>query len=261
MNNEFEEDLPRGVALSWGLVKPTQRGPKREMSLKQIVDSAIAVADKDGLSAVSMNRVAASLGFTTMSLYRYVPSKDDLVLLMQDAVCDISIPAEDSAHWRENMINFVRTIMRCFLDHPWLCDIPASGIPITPNNLRIVDWALRIMHELPLNHHEKISFVVLLTSYARVYGLFQRDMNRAIQTGVNTGPVRGLDYSAALNKLVTAERFPYLRPVILAGAYSADNDNEDETPYGFEFDFGLARILDGIQTYVTSNRASDPDLS
>ena len=82
MNSKFEGILPRGVALSWGLDKKPKRGPKRELSLKQIVDTAIVIADKDGLSAVSMNRVAASFGFTTMSLYRYVPSKDDLVLLM-----------------------------------------------------------------------------------------------------------------------------------------------------------------------------------
>ncbi len=92
----------------------SQRGPKREMSLKQIVDSAIAIADKEGLSAVSMNKVAASLGFTTMALYRYVPSKEDLILLMQDAVLDISIPEENSAHWRENMTAVVLAIMRCF---------------------------------------------------------------------------------------------------------------------------------------------------
>ncbi|NOU70976.1 TetR family transcriptional regulator [Paenibacillus sp. LMG 31458] len=255
MDNEFEGGLPRGVALSWGLVKPPQRGPKREMSLKQIVDSAIAIADKDGLSAVSMNRVAASLGFTTMSIYRYVPSKDDLVLLMQDAVCDIFISAEsESAHWRENMFNFVRTLVRCYLDHPWLCDIPVSGIPMTPNNLRIVDWALQIMNELPLNHQEKISIVVLLTNQARVYGFFKRDIDRAIRTGVNTGSVPGVDYSATLKQLVTAERFPYLQPVVQAGGYSAEeeSENDNEKFYGNEFDFGLERILDGIEHYVIS---------
>ncbi|GMX65353.1 TetR/AcrR family transcriptional regulator [Paenibacillus elgii] len=253
-NNKFAEGLPPGVALSWGLVKPTQRGPKREMSLKQIVDSALAIADKDGLSAVSMNKVATSLGFTTMALYRYVPSKEDLVLLMQDAVFDISIPEENSAHWRENMRTFVLAIMRCFQDHPWLCDIPASGIPITPNNLRIVDWALRMMSDLPLDHREKISIVVMLTSHARVHSFFQRDMDRAVQTGVNSGPVPGVSYKAALEHLVTSERFPYLSPVVLAGAYSPENDYKDGHAYGFEFDFGLARILDGIEHYVNSKR-------
>ncbi|WP_426453203.1 TetR/AcrR family transcriptional regulator [Paenibacillus sp. S-38] len=260
MDNKYEEALPRGVALSWGLVKSTQRGPKRVMSLKQIVGAAAAIADKEGLAAVSMNKVAASLGFTTMALYRYVPSKEDLILLMQDAAFEISLPEEISADWRENMSIFVMAIMRCYQDHPWLCDIPASGIPITPNNLRFVDWALGIMQHLPLDHQEMISIVVMLTSHARIYSFFGRDMDRAVRTGVNSGPVPGVSYTAALEQLVTSERFPYLRPVFLAGAYSPDEDGiKDEHPYGFEFDFALARILDGIEHYITAKRMQEQE--
>jgi hypothetical protein len=108
------------------------------------------------------------------------------------------------------------------------------------------------MKDLPLEHREKISIVVLLTSYARIYSLLRRDMERAAQTGANSGPVSGLDYGAALEHLVTQERFPYLRPLILAGAYSAEEDGGDAHPYGFEFDFGLARVLDGIGQYVAA---------
>jgi hypothetical protein len=88
------------------------------------------------------------------------------------------------------------------------------------------------MKDLPLEHREKISIVVLLTSYARIYSLLRRDMERAAQTGANSGPVSGLDYGAALEHLVTQERFPYLRPLILAGAYSAEKDGGDAHPYG-----------------------------
>ena len=149
------------------------------------------------------------------------------------------------------MLNFVRTIIRSYIDHPWLCDIQVSGIPIMPNHLSIVDWALRIMRELPLNPNEKMSIVVLLTNHARVYGMLHRDLERAIQTGENEGPVPGVDYSEAVKQLVTPERFPYLHPVVLAGAYSAENDKEDDISYGYEFDFGLERIIDGIQHYIT----------
>ncbi|WMT39475.1 TetR/AcrR family transcriptional regulator [Paenibacillus sp. D2_2] len=92
MDKDKLGSLPLGVALSWGLVEPPKRGPKREMSIEKIVKAAITIADEEGLSAVSMNRIATTLGFTTMSLYRYVPGKDDLLLLMMDAACDINIP-------------------------------------------------------------------------------------------------------------------------------------------------------------------------
>lgn len=261
MNNKFEEVLPRGVALSWGLVKSSQRGPKREMSLTQIVNAAIDIADKDGLHAVSMNKVASSLGFTTMALYRYVPSKEDLLLLMQDAAFDISIPEEISPNWRENMLAFVFALMRCYQDHPWLCDISTSGIPITPNHLHVVDWALGIMSHLTLENKEKISILIMLTSHVRIYSLYQRDMDRAVQTGINSGPVPGVNYNDALEHLVTPTRFPYLRPIILSGDYSPEDDNKGDHSYGFEFDFALERILDGIEQYITLKMKPKSDLS
>jgi AcrR family transcriptional regulator len=77
-------ELPRGIALAWGIAADPQRGPKRELSVEKIVDAAIEIADADGLGAVSMSSVANRLGYTTMSLYRYVSAKDDLIVLMND---------------------------------------------------------------------------------------------------------------------------------------------------------------------------------
>src|SRR4051812_50222549 len=83
-NDGGELELPRGVALAWGIAASPQRGPKREMSVESIVDAAVELADAEGLGAVSMAAVAARLGYTPMSLYRYVTAKDDLILLMQE---------------------------------------------------------------------------------------------------------------------------------------------------------------------------------
>lgn len=257
MDQEVMSSLPRGVALSWGLVKESKRGPKREMSIKKIVDASIAIADKDGLSAVSMSRVATSLGFTGMSLYRYIPSKDDLLLLMQDAVCDIPIPPEEQdIDWRESMRLYVRATINVFLDHPWYGDIPISGVPVTPNNLQIVDWALRPMREFPLNDYEKISIILLISSYARSCGIIQRDINQAMRAGVSPAAVSGRDYSAALGRLVTPERFPNLYPVLKSGAYT--EESESENPIGNDFDFGLERILDGIEHYLAPRMPVNP---
>jgi AcrR family transcriptional regulator len=249
LDHEMETKLPRGVALSWGLVKQPQRGPKREMSIKQIVDAAVSIADKEGLSAVSMNRVAASLGFTTMSLYRYIPSKDDLLLLMQEAVSHIDLP-KNAEHWRESLRKFVRMVMPVYREHPWFGDIPISGVPSTPNNLRMVDWVLGAMAGLRLNDSEKMSIILLLSSYARATGMLARDIERAIRSGTSPGAFSGTDYSDALKQLVTTERFPNLYPVLMSGAYTGENE-EDHTVEN-DFDFGLERILDGIEHYLNS---------
>ncbi|MCJ8012937.1 TetR/AcrR family transcriptional regulator [Paenibacillus sp. KQZ6P-2] len=255
MENENEDNLPLGIALSWGLVKPPQRGPKREMSIEKIVKAAMEIADQEGLAAVSMSRVASSLGFTTMSLYRYIPSKDDLLLLMMDAACDMGgIPNEDGQdlNWREKMRIYFRASVDIMREHPWFTDIPISGVPVTPKNLEIVDLGLWTTRDLPLNDYEKMSIVLLLSSYARSCGILMKDMDLAIKAGKSPSTFSGIDYSSALKKLVTPERYPHLHPILMSGAYT--DEIEGGNPVGDDFEFGLERILDGIEHYVTSKK-------
>ncbi|GIO52734.1 TetR family transcriptional regulator [Paenibacillus rhizosphaerae] len=246
---EAAKMLPAGAALSWGLVKPPQRGPKREMSIDQIVSKAIEIADQDGLAAVSMNRIASALGFTAMSLYRYIPSKDDLLILMQDAACDIPLTPERPPHeWRESMREYVLGTVAIFRKHPWYGDIPILGIPITPNNLRIVDWALRPLRDMPLDDFEKMSIVLLLSGYARHCGMLQRDIDRAVQAGSSEEEFSGINYSVALQTLVKPEQYPNLYPIVMSGVYSGEN--EAENTVGDDLEFGLERLLDGIEQYL-----------
>jgi AcrR family transcriptional regulator len=256
MPEPVEESLPRGVALTWGVAERPQRGPKRELSIERIVEAAIALADGEDLAAVSMGRVAASLGFTTMSLYRYVTSKDDLLLLMQDAASVVPIPPDgDEIDWRRGLHDWVTTNLAVYAEHPWILDIPIDGPPITPNNLLLVDWGLRSMRELPLLPEEKMSIIMLLSGFARSFGMIERDLKRAGARGESD--VSGGAYSAALRELVTAERFPYLHPLVMAGGY-VDESGAALPTEGFVADdatFGLERILDGIQHYLELDAA------
>lgn len=254
MSEEVEEALPRAVALSWGVAERPQRGPKRELSIERIVDTAIAIADQEGLPAVSMSRIAAELGFTTMSLYRYVTSKDDVLALMQDAVCDIVIPAEDDrgTDWRAGLRRWSMASIEVIQAHPWFPDIPISGIPLMPNNLAVLDWGLREMRDLPLTDAEKMSTALLLSSYARAVGVVERDVRRSRENGA-TPPQNGEAFTAALAELVTPERFPDLAPLVGSGAYT-DGDEDDQD----DFAFGLERILDGVERYVAARSAGEP---
>ncbi|MFF2273261.1 TetR/AcrR family transcriptional regulator [Agromyces sp. NPDC058136] len=252
MSDELRADpeLPRAVALAWGVAAHPQRGPKRELSIERIVDAAIEIADAEGLGAVSMSRVAASLGFTTMSLYRYVTSKDDLILLMQEGAVEPPVP-DDAVErgWRDGVTAWVHAMRAAYREHPWLVDIPISGAPITPNSLLIVDWFLREVRDLPLNDGEKMSTLLLLTSYARATSAQERDLGAAAAAASDPGEVTGQSAFAALAELVTPERFPYLSPLLLGGGYvappGADYDDGDD-----DFAFGLHRILDGVERHV-----------
>jgi AcrR family transcriptional regulator len=245
-----DPELPRGVALAWGVATHPQRGPKRELSIERIVEAAIEIADAEGIAAVSMSRVAASLGFTTMSLYRYVTSKDDLILLMQESAGEVAVPdAARERTWREGVTAWVHAIRQAYREHPWLVDIPISGAPITPNSLMIVDWFLREVRSMPLSDGEKMSTLLLLTSYATATSAQERDLNAAAAAAADPAEVTGERFFAALSELVTPERFPDLAPLFASGGYVGD-PAEAAAEIGDDFAFGLQRILDGIEYHV-----------
>ncbi|GAB3612314.1 TetR/AcrR family transcriptional regulator C-terminal domain-containing protein [Humibacter ginsengisoli] len=238
--------LPHAVALSWGVAERPQRGPKRELSIERIVDAAIEIADAEGLGAVSMARVASALGFTTMSLYRYVTSKDDLLLLMQDAVADIELPEPPEDDWRAGLRQWTYANLEAFTRHPWYSRIPVSGTPMTPNVMRLIDTALRALRSAPLRDEEKMACVLLLASYVRGVGDVQSDI---ATSGATPEEVSGAPFAAALAQLVTPDRFPDLAPLIAGGAYT--NTEFDD------FAFGIERMLDGVQRYIEQGGSAE----
>jgi AcrR family transcriptional regulator len=235
----LEDDaLPRAIALAWGVAANPQRGPKRELNIERIVEASVAIADEHGLGAVSMSSVATALGFTTMSLYRYVSAKDDLVLLMQEA--GIGLPPlsiTDADNWREGLTLWYRSVLEAYSAHPWVLDIPIAGEPNTPNNLAWLDAGLGVLNGSPLDPQARVSAVLLLSGHSRWEAQIARGVG-ATTAETATGSLP----DAVLASLITAEQFPFLRPAIEAGALSAE---------GNPFEFGLSRILDGLDQHMT----------
>ena len=120
-----------------GLGNPSprrDRGPRPGLSLPQIVAaSAMAIASSDDLAAVSMSRVAAELGVATMSLYRYVAAKDELLTLMMDAAFYRAFPEAADA-WRAlaaaaGAVPALRRNLAALRQHPWVVRIPVWRTP------------------------------------------------------------------------------------------------------------------------------------
>jgi AcrR family transcriptional regulator len=245
-------ELPHGLALAWGVAASPNRGPRRELSIERIVDAAIELADADGLEGVSMAKVAARLGYTTMSLYRYVTSKDDLLLLMQEQVLDVEAPpAHEPPDWRAELREWVLFMQAVLGAHPWYLDIPVQGAPLTPNNLRIVDSGLRALRTTPLDQEEMISVILLGSNHAQSAAKLERDLARAVAAAGGHDEVLGGAYESVLRDLVDAERFPYLRPLVETGAYVGEGVIDDAA-------FGLERLLDGVAAYVEARAAGRP---
>lgn len=243
-----EPDLPRGVALAWGVAANPQRGPKRELSIERIVDAAVEIADAGGLGAVSMASVSASLGFTTMSLYRYVSAKDDLVLLMGEA--GYGTPPEavrEADGWRERLTAWSHAQVQMYERHPWILDIPITGTPMTPNSLAWLDAALEVLDGQPLDAEEKLSVVLAVMAQTRWRGSIERGYREtAAAAGIAEDSVDA-GTAALLRELITAEDFPFLHPLILEGAFDPGPDDP--------FAFGLERMLDGVERYIAQRPA------
>jgi AcrR family transcriptional regulator len=243
-------ELPRGIALAWGVAANPQRGPKREMSVERIVEAAVEIADREGIGAVSMAAVAKALGFTPMSLYRYVSAKDDLLLLMQEEATGLPSEAiREADGWREKLTTLFREQVAIYLRHPWILALPITGSPITPNSSAWLDAGLEALAETPLDEVEKLAVSLLVTGQARWQGMVlagYAEQSRA--SGLTSDEVAQRE-GALFDAVITADGYPHLRRAIDSGVFISPVD---------PFRFGLERNLDGVAAYIASLDRGEP---
>ena len=235
-------ELPRGIALAWGVAASPQRGPKREMSVEKIVDAAVELADADGIAAVSMAAVAARLGYTPMSLYRYVSAKDDLLLLMEEQAGGVP-PEEHRKHdgWRAQLRAIFDAQVLIYLRHPWLLSLPITGSPITPNSSAWLDAALQALDPVPLSAEERIAVALAVTGHSRWYGMVLAGYTaQSHASGLSAEEITERE-AALFERVITAEEYPALRRAIDAGVFRGAED---------PFSFGIERLLDGVEVYL-----------
>lgn len=206
------EEVSRLVALAWGAEAAPQRGPKRELSIERIVDAAVEIADAEGLGAVTMQRVAQTFGYTTMAMYRYVSSKDDLHRLMLDAAGRGPVVV-DPDDWRTGLEQLCGFLLGIYRAHPWMLDIPMSFESVMlPENVRVADTAIRAMRTLPLAPDVKLELLVMLSTFVRGYASLMREI-------VGAGTVVGEATRELLREAVTSGAYPDLAPLVTSGVY------------------------------------------
>jgi AcrR family transcriptional regulator len=248
-------DLDRTFELLWRVQKEPTRGPKPRLSLDEIVAAAVELADAEGLDAVSMRRLAERFDVTTMALYRYVPSKDDLLDLMVDAIAyPPPDPADMPEDWREALRWWSLQQMAAFRRHPWLNSYPFALPPMGPNNLQWMECAIRAILRSGLPAEECITVLMILTNYTVAESRQRASMVHAEQaTGIAYEDVGRL-YARMLERVVTDGKHPGLATAIAAGAFGnldATGPGQDE-----DFEYGLDFILDGIAA-LAEHRAAE----
>ncbi|HEY5195844.1 MAG TPA: TetR/AcrR family transcriptional regulator [Solirubrobacteraceae bacterium] len=237
--------LPRSIEAAWGVRDPRRRGPKPGLTLELIVDAGVRVATRDGLPAVSMGRVASELGASTMSLYRYVAAKDELLALMIDAATGpppVQAPERDG--WRPGLKGWSTAYLGLLRRHPWILRIPISGPPVTPHQLAWLEWGLATMRETGLAPGEKLSVMLLVSGYVRNDATIASDISTAQSTQSSPGAAVMPSWRRVIERFADPDDFPELQAVAGSGVLDRDDEPEDE------FHFGLDRVLDGIEALV-----------
>ena len=129
--------LPPSLQRLWGMDPGSRPGQKPSLDVRRIAQAAIGLADEGGLEAVSMARVASSLGVTTMALYRYVASKEELLELMLEVGAGDPPPLEPDLGWREALTAWAHNLTRIYRAHPWAVEVPVPGPPRGPLRARM----------------------------------------------------------------------------------------------------------------------------
>ena len=248
--------LPAGLDLLWGRRGAGKRGPRPGLSADAIVDAAIRLADVEGLEGVSMARVAAELGFTPMSLYRYVASKEELLQLMWNGSAR---GAEglvlEGDGWRARLRMWA-VVQRDMLDrHPWLTQMPMAAPPMAPNSMVFVELGLGAMDGTALADADKLRAIGLISSYTLSEARMANDERRAEKE--QGAPA--WTYDALLRELADEATYPRLYKIAWTPPDSGDGPAgggpDSGGPAGppserEEFLFGIDRILDGIAAYM-----------
>lgn len=246
----MDDAAPTGLARLWQTAGG-ERQARLGLSLDRVVDAAIALADEGGLEAVSMARVAERLGFTTMSLYRHVANKDELLLFMHDRAWTPADYTDDPDRpWRVRVTDWCQQMRAYLLRHLWLERISIADRMGTPSQLTWQDHGLATLEHTPLPEDEKNQVLLLLNAHVFYDARVLADM-RGIELGGRTFEEAAGQYFEAIRAAADADRFPALHRAVNAGTFTstrpADSTLNDADAI---FAFGLDTILDGVELRV-----------
>ena len=236
-------DLPRALRLLWELDEAPRPGPKPGLNIKAIAAAGVKLADAEGLGAVSMAKVAAELGFTTMSLYRYVESKDDLYVVMLDHAYGRPDPAALAGRdWRERLTAWATHLRDLLLVRPWILSVPVKEPPLAPNQMSWMEIGLQSLTDTELTEQEKLSAILLIDVYVR--GITQLSVHI---TDPQMSPAEAdRIYGARLAALIDPDRLPGIAAAFGSGSLTDGSDFAVD-----EFGFGLETVLDGIANRIS----------
>jgi AcrR family transcriptional regulator len=237
MTGRRKSTAAHGVVV-WERPEPPPRPAPGPLSRERIVHAAIALADRDGLAAVSLRKIGAALDAGPMRLYGYVATKEELLELMVDAVYG-EIAGAVTGDWRQALSTVAHRQRRAAAAHPWFADLLGGRHHFGPNALAHLEAALGALRDAPGFEDIDAVMQAVQTVNAYVIGAIR---NEAAEQRAERDS--GLDKSAwqrvagpYMERMIATGRFPTLAKVMREATFP---------PPDVVFDAGLACVLDGI---------------
>ncbi|ANY10094.1 TetR family transcriptional regulator [Pseudonocardia sp. HH130630-07] len=234
------------VELLWNPPPPPRRGPRQKLTLDRVVAAGMTVAARS-LDELSMRKVAQELGVGAMSLYTYVPGRDELFELMIDRAWGVRELPDRALGWRAQAEFHAHEAWRMYREHPWMISSNLWRMPLGPRVLDVQEDLYRVVSLTGLGARTVVHSAGLIESY--VFGAARgviTDTSLSARTGESQD-----DYYAARagfwGRFFTDERFPTMRTLWDAGGFEEDN------PAG-DWEFGLGLVLDGIGRLADADR-------
>jgi AcrR family transcriptional regulator len=231
------------LALLWDPPEPSARGPRQRLTLDRVVEAAMALAAEHGVEALSMRALATRLGVGTMTLYTYVPGRDELFELMVDRAWSVRTPADPALPWRAQVEHHAREAWAMYQRFPWLVHSNLWRMPLGPHVLDIQEDLYRAVRAAGLAAYDVARVTGLVESH--VYGLARSrivDTGLAARTGVTTD-----DYwesrSGFWATYYRRERFRTMTWIWENGGF--DQPAQDDPG------FSLGVLLDGVELLVS----------
>jgi AcrR family transcriptional regulator len=212
-----------------------RRGPSPRYSREDVATAAVAIADGNGLDAVTFRAVAARLGTGVMSLYNYVPDKQALVYEMtEQAAAELDLP-EPTGDWRADLHEMARRQRTVVHRHPWLIDAVSHLQPIGPSGLALLEFGLAALEPADLPVRDKLEAIALVNGF--VLNMVRVELaNQAAPAD----PAAQAAQFALLPELLATGRYPRFAAVMAEGGQPEAFDP------AVHFSRLLDRILDGL---------------
>ncbi len=222
---------------------------EHDLTRQRVVRAAVELADADGLAELTMRALADRLGVATMSLYRHVGGKDDLVVLMVDAgIAEFALPGGQPDDWRTGLETIARLQWAAYRAHPWMAGLSSITRPVpSPALLRHTEWAMRALAGSGLDAEARM--YVQITLYGYVQGIaanIEKERRAQAATGVTADEWMD-EQGDELRWIGESRNYPaFVQLLDDLGEFDLDLDRL--------FEFGLGALLDGLTPMIERGR-------